>query len=163
MNFSKLLTLIILFFFQTQLFSQEKQLVYNPEADAKKDIENAVIRAKAENKHVFIQVGGNWCPWCVKMHNFYTTDSLIDSIMTADYVSILLNYSRENRNSDILANYKYPQRFGFPVILILDENGELLHTQNTVYLEEDEGYNKKVFIDFLKAWNMAALNPENYK
>ena len=42
-------------------FSQN--LVYNPTADAQTEIQKAVAQAKAEGKNVFIQVGGNWCPW----------------------------------------------------------------------------------------------------
>ena len=39
--------------------------LYNPSADAKKDISNVVAQAKKENKHVFLQIGGNWCGWCI--------------------------------------------------------------------------------------------------
>lgn len=142
--------------------AQQKKMPYNPKADAKLEVKNAIIKAKTENKHVFIQVGGNWCSWCLMLHKFYSEDAQIDSIMKADYVRVMLNYSRSNKNLDILSAYGFPQRFGFPVILILNDKGELLHTQNTVYLEKDKGYDKKKFISFLKAWNKAALNPDNY-
>ena len=49
--------------------------IYNPNADAKSEIENAVKQAKKENKHVLVQVGGNWCPWCVKLHNYFFAES----------------------------------------------------------------------------------------
>jgi len=106
-------------------FSQEKANVYNPNADAKADLKNAIAKAKTENKHVLIQVGGNWCPWCIKFHKMATTDAKIDSIISADYVYILLNYSKENKNLDVLKNLQNPQRFGFPVFVILDGNGKL--------------------------------------
>ncbi|MCF8378163.1 MAG: hypothetical protein K9H49_01220 [Bacteroidales bacterium] len=38
----------------------EPPKLYNPLANAKSEIADAVKVAKAENKHVFIQVGGNW-------------------------------------------------------------------------------------------------------
>lgn len=127
------------------------------------DIHKAISIAKAENKHVFVQIGGNWCSWCLMLHKFYTEDSQIDSLMNADYVKVMLNYSKENKNLDILADLGFPQRFGFPVLVILDENGKELIIQNTTYLEEGKGYNKKKFMEFLYLWNKAALNPENYK
>jgi thioredoxin-related protein len=163
MDLRKILTFQILFFLTISVLGQEDVKIYNPNADAKKNLETAIIKATDENKHIFVQIGGNWCPWCVLMHEFYTQDSEIDSIINTDYVSVLLNFSRENKNSDILEQFNYPQRFGFPVIVILDSDGELLHTQNTLYLEEDKGYNRKIFIDFLKNWNKQAINPENYK
>ena len=61
------------------------------------------------------------------------------------------------------AKYGYPQRFGFPVFIILDEKGNRIHTQNSAYLEEGKGYNKDKIAEFFEAWRPAALNPANYK
>lgn len=83
--------------------------------------------------------------------------------MQANYVFTLLNHSKENRNYDVLASLDYPQRFGFPVILILDANGKLIHTQNSAYLEKDKSYDEKKMIGFLQNWSPAALDPANYK
>ena len=35
------------------------------------DLQQAIQLAGQENKHVLVQVGGNWCPWCVKLHGFF--------------------------------------------------------------------------------------------
>lgn len=144
------------------LFAQEKSSPYNPNADAKADIKNAIAKANAENKHVLIQVGGNWCSWCMKFHKMATTDAKIDSIIKADYVYILLNYSKENKNLEVLKTYQNPQRFGFPVFLILDGSGKLLHTQDSGLLELDKGYDPKKTATFLRQWNFKALDPKNY-
>lgn len=144
------------------LFAQEKPTVYNPNADAKTDLKNAIAKAKASNKHVLIQVGGNWCSWCIKFHKMATTDSKVDSIIKADYVYLLLNYSKENKNFDVLKTLQNPQRFGFPVFVILDGNGKLLHTQDSGLLELDKGYDPKKVSTFLKQWNFKALDPKNY-
>ena len=62
MNSLKSLLLIsILGLFVLSVSGQtEKPKLYDPMVDAKKEITKAVKMAKAENKHVFIQVGGNW-------------------------------------------------------------------------------------------------------
>lgn len=146
-------------------FSQDlsKFNLYHPEENAEAQIAEAVKKAGAENKHVFIQIGGNWCIWCARFNDFVTTDSTLDSLVKANYVVYHLNYSKENKNEKILARYGFPQRFGFPVFLILDGNGQLLHTQNTGYLEQDKGYNRKSVIGFFNDWSPAALDPEQYK
>jgi len=158
---------ILLTIFISSLFfiaySQENQQIYDPNIDANKVLQLAIKKASKENKHIFIQVGGNWCPWCIKLHNFYTTNKSLDSLLNANYVPVVINYSKENKNLDILKQFEYPQRFGFPVLIILDSEGNKLHTQNTVYLEKDKGYDEKIFIEFLKSWNKAALDPEQYK
>lgn len=82
--------------------------------------------------------------------------------MTASYVFQLLNTSKEKKNLDIMAEYQFPQRFGFPVLLILDWNGKLINTQNTAYLEKDKSYDEKLMADFLKNWTPEALDPKTY-
>lgn len=144
------------------IYAQEKVNVYKPNADAKGDLKTAIVKAKAEKKHVLIQVGGNWCPWCIKFHKMATTDVKIDSTIKADYVYLLLNYSKENKNLDVLKTLQYPQRFGFPVFVILDGNGKVLHTQDSGLLELDKGYDPKKVLTFLKQWNVKALDPKNY-
>lgn len=141
-----------------------KPKIYNPDDNAAKAVAQAIATAKKENKHVFIQVGGNWCIWCIRFNNFVKTDATLDSLVKANYVVYHLNYSEENYNKDILKQYKFPQRFGFPVFLILDQEGKLLHTQNTEYLEDGKsGYDKKKVLTFLNHWSPKALNPATYQ
>lgn len=144
-------------------FSQDKPKIYNPAADAKKEIAEAVTLAKKEGKHVFIQVGGSWCSWCLRFHKLTTEDAQLDSAFNANFIRVKLNYSEENKNLPVLAELGFPQRFGFPVFVILDGNGKYLHTQNSAYLEEDKGYSKKAILDFVKGWSPKALNPDEYK
>jgi len=75
----------------------------------------------------------------------------------------LLNTSRENKNSDILADLCYPQRFGFPVLVVLDAEGKRLHTQNSAYLEQEKSYSPEKVFEFLKHWTPAAIDPKNYQ
>lgn len=143
--------------------AQEKPKLYNPEANAQADVEKAVSKAQAEGKHVFLQIGGNWCSWCLKFNKLSTTDPQIDSLFKASYVVTHVNYSKENMNLPLLEKLQYPQRFGFPVFLILNEKGERLHTQNSAYLEKGDGYDKVKIMEFLGAWNKNALDPKKYK
>ena len=157
----KRLTLAIAIFllsFSYLLAQTEGVHIYNPDADAKADIAAAVEQAKAENKHVLLQIGGNWCPWCVKLHNFIATDSQIDSLLRADYVTVLVNVDKDKdkRNYDVLASLGNPQRFGFPVLVVLNQEGERIHTQDSWYLELDKSYDKEKLMQFYRMWNVAA-------
>ena len=145
------------------LKSQETIKLYDPEADARKDLSAAVQAAKEQNKHVLLQVGGNWCPWCIKLHGFFESEAKVDSILKADYVLLRINYSKENKNPEVLASLDYPQRFGFPVLLVLDQNGKRLHTQDTGLLELDKGYDPEKVSRFLLNWNRTAVDRGSYK
>jgi len=105
--------------------------LYKPTENAVKEIDKAVKEAKASGKYVFIQIGGNWCIWCARFHDFVGTDKSLDSLMKANFVVYHLNYSKENYNKEIMAKYGFPQRFGFPVFLVLNAEGTLIHTQNS--------------------------------
>lgn len=157
---------LILFFFAFIIYaSVEAQQVniYNPEADAKAEIQQAVQKAKAEKKHVFLQIGGNWCPWCIKFHRFVEENAEIKSFVNENFVVQKVNYSKENKNLDVLKSLDFPQRFGFPVFVVLDENGKRLHTQNSAYLEENGSYSSKEVLTFFKQWSPYALDPKNYE
>jgi thioredoxin-related protein len=158
------LTLIICFlFFAASSQDMTKFKLYHPEENASEAIEDAVKLAKKENKHVLIQIGGNWCIWCARFNDFVETDKSLDSNMKANYVVYHLNYSKENKNSSLLAKYDFPQRFGFPVFLILNGKGELIHTQNSAYLEEGKSYSKEKISGFFTDWSPKSLDPDNYK
>lgn len=146
----------------THVVAQEIKL-YNPDANAKEEIDMAIKKAAKENKHVFLQIGGNWCSWCVKFHRFVEGDNEINSFVNQNFVVVKVNYDPKNKNEEVLADLEYPQRFGFPVFVILDKNGNRIHTQNSAYLEKDSGYDKERVLQFFKHWAPAALHPDSYK
>ena len=147
----KTTTMMVVLIFTITAFSQDMKTfsLYKPEENAEQKIAGAIKQAKSEGKHVFIQVGGNWCIWCARFNDFVTTDKSIDSLVKANYVVYHLNYSKENKNEKLLAKYGFPQRFGFPVFLVLDANGKLIHIHNSGYLEEGTGYNGYTVAAFL--------------
>ena len=160
-----ILALCLVAVLQTMYAQETKEPVkiYNPQANAREDINKAVVKAKAENKHVFIQVGGNWCGWCLLFHAYITEDPEIKKLLEDKYVFTLLNWSPENYNTELMKEYRNPGRLGFPVFLILDGNGTLIHTQDSGLLEEGKGYNKVKVMTFLKKWTFEALDPKNIK
>ena len=161
----KVVTSIFVLCFGITAMSQDmtKFKLYNPDANAKKEIEAAVKQAKDAGKHVLIQIGGNWCIWCARFNDFVTNDKSLDSLANSNYVVYHLNYSKENTNSELLNKYKFPQRFGFPVFLILDSKGDLLHTQTSWFLESGKSYDKEKVTAFFNDWGTKALEPAQYK
>ena len=154
---------VVLILFTTGFLSAQEIKIYNPEANAKEEIAKAVKKASQENKHVFIQVGGNWCPWCIKFHRFVDADSEIKTFVEENFEVVRVNYDPKNKNEEVLAKLGYPQRFGFPVFVILDGDGNRIHTQNSAFLEKDDGYDHEKVLRFYKNWSPSALASENYK
>ncbi len=151
-----------LFLIGTTLFAGGDK-PYDPMADGRQQIKTAVAQAKKDNKHVLLQIGGNWCSWCLLLNKLYETDSDVAKALNDNYILVHLNTSPENKNEDILAELGYPQRFGFPVLVVLDQNGMRIHTQNSAYLEKGKGHDPKKVIGFLKDWSPEALKPAKPK
>ena len=139
------------------LSAQQAITIYNPGADAKAEVSAAVAKAAAEGKHVFLQIGGNWCSWCVRFHKTVTENTKLDSIQHANYEVVKVNYSKENDNHELLASLGYPQRFGFPVFVILDEKGNVIHTEDSWYLEQDKGYNPEKVERLFLMWSALTM------
>lgn len=141
----------------------EGSKLYNPDANAEKEIAAVIKKAKAENKYVLLQGGGNWCSWCIEFARFCKADPKIDSVINAGFIWYHLNWSKENKNEKIFAKYGYPQRFGFPVFIILDQTGKRINTQNSEYLEDGKkSYDRRKVQSFLEMWSPNALNPKMY-
>lgn len=162
MRYLGILVTAILISFSSVAQQEEKPHIYNPEANAEQQIKTAVAEAAKENKHVLVQIGGNWCIWCVRFHNLVNSNDTLKQLVNDNYVVVYLNYSKENKNEKMLAKLGYPQRFGFPVFVVLDKKGNRIHTQNSGYLEEGKGHSKGKVAEFLKQWSPSALDPKNY-
>ena len=160
---NKIVRLLLIFFLFIAPVSAQHIKLYNPFADPFSDIDTAINKAFTENKFVLIQAGGNWCRWCIEFEQFCKADIKIDSLIKSSFIIYHLNYSKENYNKEIFAKYGYPQRFGFPVFLILNGKGERIHTQNSTYLEDGKkSYDKQKVFEFLEQWKPAALVAEIY-
>ena len=146
----------------TLSISAQKDEVYNTNANAKADIAKAVAKAKINGKHVFLQIGGNWCPWCIKFHRFLKADTELNSFVIKNYEVVKVNYDTDNKQEELLKELGFPQRFGFPVFVVLDGNGNRIHTQNSAFLEKDKSYDRVKVLRFLKNWSANSINPNTY-
>lgn len=157
----KLGIVLVVFFISISVHAQKKKIsLYNPNADAKQDIAEALAKAKAEGKYVMIQAGGNWCGWCILFDKKVEADPVLKKALDDNYVSYHLNTSQENKNEEVFASLDNPGRFGYPVFIILDGNGKRIHTQNSVYLEEGQGHDAKRILGFFNDWSPSAVHPK---
>jgi thioredoxin-related protein len=140
--------------------------VYNEDINPVEQIDQALAQAKAEGKYVVCQVGGNWCPWCLRFADFITNDSTISQVIDQNYVYIHVNYNprkdedaaRAQLTKAMLQRLNNPVRFGFPVFVVLDESGKVIHTQDSSFLEEGNGYNQEKVLRFFNCWTPKAVN-----
>lgn len=140
--------------------------VYDSKINPLEQIDNAVVKAKSEGKFVICQVGGNWCPWCLKFADFISNDTTISNVIAANFEYIHVNYSprkslgaeKLEQGKALMKRLNNAGRFGFPVLVVLDGEGKVIHIQDSGLLEEGESYNQKKVLDFFKGWTPKAVN-----
>jgi thioredoxin-related protein len=142
---------------------------YNENQNVRGELKKALELAKKENKNILIQFGGNWCPWCMRFHALVNGAPKVDSLMKANYIYFLLNvpHEKDKRDNEIFREFEYPNRFGYPVFVILDKNGKRLNTQDSdafeYYNPDVKGYDTTKVIRFLTMWTPKSLLPATYQ
>lgn len=139
--------------------------VYDEAIDPMVQIDEALEEAKAGGKFVVCQVGGNWCPWCLKFADFAEKDTAVSKAINDNFEYIHVNYNPRKATGEdaqhkatlLMNRLNNPQRFGFPVFVVLDETGKVLHIQDSSFLEEGNGYSEEKTLRFLKNWTPKAV------
>ena len=139
--------------------------VYNEDVNPLEQIDQALVRAKADGKFVVCQVGGNWCIWCLRFADFITNDTTISKVINDNFEYIHVNYNpRQSEGAEkaeqaaaLMKRLDNCGRFGFPVFVVLDEEGRVIHIQDSSFLEEGQGYDQEKVLRFFKNWTPQAV------
>lgn len=140
--------------------------VYNEDINPLVQIDDALRKAGSDGKNVVCQLGGNWCVWCLRFADFVENDSVVSELVNDNFVFIHVNYnprksideSKKEQTATMLKRLGNPVRFGFPVLVVLDPQGNVLHTQDSSFLEENKGYNRERVLRFLRNWTPKAVS-----
>lgn len=165
----RLITLSILFVIFLNAVGQTKDKVYDESINPDSQITEAVAKAEANGKFVVAQLGGNWCKWCIRFARFIEADSELKKLVEDNFEFIHVNYNPRNTGSDqdqaateaALKRLGNPVRFGYPVLVVLDSDGKVIHTQDSGFLESGEGYDKEKVKRFFESWTPEAVKSAN--
>jgi thioredoxin-related protein len=129
----------------------DRPAIYDPGADMKAQIAAAVKRAGAEERNILLMFGGNWCPWCHRLHGLFAADAAIRKVLAERYIVLLVDVGEkpgQPLNQDLVEQYRV-KGFGYPALAVLDRQGKLLCAQSTGVLEKDKGHDPARVLAFL--------------
>jgi thiol:disulfide interchange protein len=128
---------------------------YDPSLDGWKQLQAAGKTAAADNKRILVIVGGNWCKWCRALDRLMSEDAALKGEL-ARYEVVHLNYSKENKNPEAMVHLGNPEKLGFPSLLVLSPQLQLLHTQSSDIFETGDpakpGHDPAKLLAFLRNW-----------
>lgn len=161
----KLISIIALSIAFLCSYAQNPAKIYDESINPDLQISEAISRAASNGKFVVAQLGGNWCKWCIRFAKFVNADPELKKIVDDNFEFIHVNYNPRNKEEHTdneateaaLKKLGNPVRFGFPVLIVLDSNGNILHTQDSALLESGEGYDKEKVIRFFESWTPKAV------
>ena len=129
--------------------------IYPENADAHKDIRQALLKAKAQNKRVLLVFGADWCYDChVLDYRFHQPE--IQPIVDKNFIVVHVNIGRGETNVDIANKYQIPVDKGVPSIAVVTANGALLYSTQHGEISPTRRLSPEYIINFLKQWGPQA-------
>ena len=94
--------------------------------------------------------------WCHRLSATLHENKPVAQELADNFILVLVDVNHRNgksRNDAVNETYGNPVQFGLPVLLVLDENGRLLTTQETGALEDgDKAHDPGKVLAFLRTW-----------
>jgi thiol-disulfide isomerase/thioredoxin len=105
-------------------------------ADTLKQISDALLIAKRDNKRVLLEFGSRGCSWCHLLQKVYETNEQIADELRRNYIVVMVDVSDDN-NKTVDDKYGTPRHNSLPFTVILDSEGKPILAQNIAFADED--------------------------
>ncbi|MFZ3214397.1 MAG: thioredoxin family protein [Terriglobales bacterium] len=128
--------------------------LYNPQADAKLEIKEALERAARTHKNVILVFGGNWCYDCHVLDLAFHHPE-IEPTLKAHFLVVHVDVGEYDKNLDLAEQYQVPLKKGVPALAVLASDGKLLYSQRGGEFEAARSLAPEDVVAFLKKWQPA--------
>lgn len=102
-------------------------LPYDASADAKMDVQHALIAAKSSHKPVLIVFGANWCEDCRALDRAIKRGKSA-ALLARSFNIVNVDVGNFDRNLDVVAAYGNPIKKGIPAAVVVSVDNKVLHT-----------------------------------
>ena len=101
----------------------------------------------------------------MRFADFITNDTTISKVIDENFEYIHVNYNPRKSGGEekaqqaaaLMKRLDNCGRFGYPVFVVLDADGKVIHIQDSSFLEEGQGYNQEKVLRFFKNWTPKAV------
>ncbi len=126
--------------------------LYDKNANAKGEIEEAVANAKKDHQRVILVFGANWCYDChVLDQAFHQTD--VAQILQRNFQVVHVDIGDDGKkNGNVAVEYQIPLEKGIPALAVLDSDRKLLYSQKNGEWESARSLDPDDLIALLNRW-----------
>jgi thioredoxin 1 len=101
-------------------------LPYDASADAKMDVQHALIAAKSSHKPVLIVFGANWCEDCRALDRAIKRGKSA-ALLARSFNIVKVDVGNFDRNLDLVAAYGNPIKKGIPAAVVVSVDNQVLY------------------------------------
>ena len=121
---------------------------YDENANAEEQISDALETAKLKNRYVLLQMGGNWCPDCRTLGEYFSRPD-IKEWLDERVILVSVDVGEWDRNLDTVEEYENPISEGIPALVLLNSNNEVMFATLAGELASARSMSKNDLIDWL--------------
>src|SRR5258708_33724299 len=126
----------------------ERKDLYPAEADAEKEISEALQTAARAHKRVLLIFGGNWCYDCHVLDEAFHLPEIAPTL-NRNFVVAHIDIGEYNKNLEIAKKYEVPVEKGVPAAAVLEPDGKLVFTQKNKEFEKAQSLAPEDILAFL--------------
>lgn len=126
---------------------------FDEHRDARADIRDALVEAKRSGRRVLLDVGGDWCMYCVQMDALFRNNPDLLTLRDHNFVIVYVFYGQGQTNAPVLSRYPAPE--GIPHFYVLSSDGALIRSEHLLELRDSGDYSHDKMKAFLEQWSAA--------
>jgi len=122
---------------------------YDESVVAGEEIAKALGIAKSNNKYILLQMGGNWCPDCRTLGEYFSRPD-IKKWLDERVILVSVDVGEWDRNLDIVEEYGNPISEGIPALVLLNPDNEVIFATLAGELASARDMSKNDLIQWLE-------------
>ncbi len=127
--------------------------LYRADANAAKEIREALASAGKQSKRVLLVFGGNWCLDCHVLDNAFHQPR-IAPLLNGNFIVVHVDVGQYDKNLDLAKKYRANLEKGVPSLAVLDASATVLYS--TFDFERARVMSEEDVIGFLEKWKPQA-------
>ena len=124
-------------------------LPYNESANAKAEVQQALVQAKASHVPLLIIFGANWCEDCRALDHALQSDKNAALIAHAFKV-VKVDVGNFDRNLDLTARYGNPTAKGIPAAVVVSPDNQIMYATQAGELADARRMSETGIYDFFR-------------